>query len=182
MISATFFDLGDTLGVPVLSVDHRLERFEPFQFAQPVLKELREKGMRLGVISNTGEEPGARMNEVLGECALLGFFEPTLLVYSKDVGLKKDSPKIFHHAAKAAGLEETPEQCLFVGEDAAERGHAMTAGWRVCPHPSLVGECSQERNSATRGCKHPLAGAPILGGALERFPLVRCMSMFQAAP
>ena len=140
MISAIFFDLGDTLGVPVLSVDHRLERFEPFQFAQPVLKELREKRMRLGVISNTGEEPGARMNEVLGERALLGFFEPTLLVYSKDVGLKKDSPKIFHHTAKAAGLEETPEQCLFVGEDATERGHALTAGWRVCPHPLLVGE------------------------------------------
>jgi hypothetical protein len=114
VISAIFFDLGDTLGVPVLSVDHRLERFEPFQFAQPVLKELREKRMRLGVISNTGEEPGARMNEVLGECALLGFFEPTLLVYSKDAGLKKDSPKIFQHAAKAAGLAETPEQCLFV--------------------------------------------------------------------
>jgi len=70
-MSAIFFDMGDTLGVPVLSVDHRLERFEPFQFAQPVLKELPEKGMRLGVISNTGEEPGTRLNEVLAQVSQL---------------------------------------------------------------------------------------------------------------
>ncbi len=72
VISAIFFDLGDTLGVPVLSVDYRLERFEPFQFAPLVLKELREKEMRLGVISNTGEEPGARMNEVLERVRIAG--------------------------------------------------------------------------------------------------------------
>jgi FMN phosphatase YigB (HAD superfamily) len=76
VISAIFFDLDDTLGVPVLSIDRRLERFEPFQFAQPVLKELREKNLRLGVISNTGEEPGTRLNEVLGQCALV--YSPAL--------------------------------------------------------------------------------------------------------
>ncbi|MGB7789946.1 MAG: M20/M25/M40 family metallo-hydrolase [Terrimicrobiaceae bacterium] len=173
VISAIFFDLGDTLGVPVLSVDHRLERFEPFQFAQPVLKELRERAMRLGVISNTGEEPGARMNEVLGECALLGFFEPTLLVYSKDAGLKKDSPKIFQHAAKAAGLAETPEHCLFVGEDATERGHALTAGWRVCPHPLLVGEVLAGEELRYARIQAP-AGRERQSwvGALGRLPLV----------
>jgi leucyl aminopeptidase len=173
VISAIFFDLGDTLGVPVLSVDHRLERFEPFQFAQPVSMELREKGIRLGVISNTGEEPGARLNEILKQCALLDYFQPILLIYSKDVGLKKDSPKIFQHAAKAAGLEGMPEQCLFVGEDAAERGHAMTAGWRVCPHPLLVGEVLAGQELRYARIQAP-AGRESRSwtGALKQFPLL----------
>jgi bacterial leucyl aminopeptidase len=137
---AIFFDLGDTLGVPVLSWDRRLERFDPFPFAEPILTKLKALQLRLGVISNTGEEPGSRLNEVLEKAGLLQYFVPDLLVYSKDVGLKKDSPRIFQHAAKVAGLAATPEQCLFVGEDAAERGHAFAAGWGVCPHPLLVGE------------------------------------------
>ena len=173
MISAIFFDLGDTLGVPVLSIDRRLERFEPFQFAQPVLKELREKGMRLGVISNTGEEAGAQLNEVLSQCALLDYFEPILLIYSKDVGLKKDSPEIFQHAAKAAGLEGTPERCLFVGEDATERGHALTAGWRVCPHPLLVGEVLAGQELRYARVETPAdRESQSWGEALNRFPLV----------
>jgi leucyl aminopeptidase len=173
VISAIFFDLGDTLGVPVLSVDHSLERFEPFQFTQSVLMGLREKGMRLGVISNTGEEPGARLNEILKQCALLDYFEPILLIYSKDVGLRKDSPKIFQHAAKAAGLEATPEQCLFVGEDAAERAHALTAGWRVCPHPLLVSEVLAGQELRYARVQAPASReSRSWTGALNRFPLV----------
>ena len=135
-----FFDLGDTLGVPILSIDRKLERFDPFEFIHEVLADLRRKPLRLGVISNTGDESGTRVNEVLNQAGLLDFFDPALLVYSKEIGLQKDSPKVFHHAAKIAGLERRPEQCLFVGEDAYERGHALAAGWRVCPHPLLVGE------------------------------------------
>ena len=173
MISAIFFDLGDTLGVPVLSIDRRLECFEPFQFAQPVLKELREKNLRLGVISNTGEEPGTRLNEVLGQCALLDYFERTLLIYSKDVGLNKDSPKIFQHAAKAAGLKGMPEQCLFVGEDATERGHALTAGWCVCPHPLLVGEVLAGQELRYARVEAPAGReSQSWAAALNRFPLV----------
>jgi leucyl aminopeptidase len=171
-ISAIFFDLGDTLGVPVLSIDQRLERFEPFEFAQPVLEELREEGVRLGVISNTGQEPGARLNEVLKQCGLLDYFEPILLIYSKDVGLSKDSPEIFHHAAKTAGLE-APEQCLFVGEDARERGHAIAAGWRVCPHPLLIGEVLAGQELRYARVQAPSGReSQSWGGALNRFPLV----------
>jgi leucyl aminopeptidase len=140
MNPSIFFDLGDTLGVPILSIDRQLERFDPFEFARPVLADLHDKPLRLGIISNTGDEPGIRVNNVLRQAGLLDYFDPVLLIYSKDVGLKKDSPKIFRHAAKIAGLESRPEECLFVGEDAHERSHALAAGWRVCPHPLLVGE------------------------------------------
>ena len=139
-IDRIFFDLGDTLGVPILSIDRQLDRFDPFEFAGPLLADLRDRSLRLGVISNTGDESGTRVNQVLEQAGLLDYFDPALLVYSKDAGLKKDSPNIFRHAAEIAGLESRPEQCLFVGEDAHERSHALAAGWRVCPHPLLVGE------------------------------------------
>ena len=78
-------------------------------------------------------------------------FDPALLVYSKEVGLRKDSPEIFRHAARIAGLERRPEQCLFVGEDSHERSHALAADWRVCPHPLLIGEVLEgERLSYAR--------------------------------
>jgi bacterial leucyl aminopeptidase len=170
---AIFFDLGDTLGVPILSWDRRLERFDPFPFAEPILRELRAQRLRLGVISNTGEEPGSRLNEVLEKARLRQYFEPDLLVYSNDVGLKKDSPRIFQHAAKVAGLEATPEQCLFVGEDATERGHALGAGWGVCPHPLLVGEviAGQELQFVRIELPAPREGA-VWPVAFEGLPLV----------
>ncbi len=140
MATTIFFDLGDTLGVPVLSADLRLQRLDPFDFVPPILRKLKAAGIRLGVISNTGDEPAARVNEVLKVAGLLEFFDPALLIYSHEAGLKKDSPKIFLHAAEKAGLKATPDQCMFVGEDAHERNHAAAARWRVCPHPLLVDE------------------------------------------
>jgi FMN phosphatase YigB (HAD superfamily) len=113
---------------------------------------------------------------------LAGLLRRTLLIYSKNVGLKKDSPKIFQHAAKAAGLEGMPGQCLFVGEDATERGHALTAGWCVCPHPLLVGEVLAGRELRYTRVQAPLVEKVNLGlrpsiGSLS----CRCMSMEPAA-
>src|SRR5215212_1472679 len=64
----------------------------------------------------------------LSASKILDFFEPTLRIYSKEVGKKKDSPAIFGLAAQAAGMAGAPQRCLFVGEDGAERGFASTAG------------------------------------------------------
>lgn len=126
----------------MLDADRRLQRFDPFDFSAQVLDDLKGKGLRLGVISNTGDEPGSRLNQLLGQAGLFPFLDPALLLYSKDLGKEriKDSPEVFDYAAQLAGLEKTPERCLFVGEDARERGHALDAKWRVCPHPLLVSE------------------------------------------
>ncbi len=172
-IDSIFFDLGDTLGVPILSIDRQLERFEPFEFIGAVLEHLHDKPLRLGVISNTGDESGTRVNEVLNQAGLLDFFDPALLVYSKEVGLKKDSPKIFRHAAKIAGLEKRPEQCLFVGEGAHERSHALAAGWRVCPHPLLIGEVLEEEELRYARVEVPAARkSEPWRQTLRSFPLV----------
>ena len=91
---------------------------------------------------------------MLAPTGLLANFDPALLVYSGDepplvdntavppvvTPVTKQIPEIFQRAAKRAGLDATPERCLFVGEDATEREVAVSAGWQVCPHPLLVGE------------------------------------------
>ena len=134
-----FFDLGDTLGSPRFSIAPvRLERFDIYPFTPRVLGELRNAGHRLGIISNTGDDVGAHVDVVLANAGIRDFFEPALRIYSKDVGLKKDSPAIFQLASARAGLSATPQLCIFVGEDSSERVQARAAGFDICPHPLLV--------------------------------------------
>src|SRR3712207_2774006 len=101
MTKAVFFDLGDTLGEPTLSMPPpplHLVGFDLYPFVPDVLQQLRADGHRLGIISNTGEDTGARVDAVLAPTGILELFEEPLRVYSKDVGVTKDSPEIFHRA------------------------------------------------------------------------------------
>jgi FMN phosphatase YigB (HAD superfamily) len=135
MMRAAFFDLGDTLGTPVLSAPPiHLIGFEVFEVTVPVLDDLGgPDGLRLGVISNTGNDDGATVDAVLERAGIRDFFEPALRIYSRDVGLRKDSPEIFLLAAARAGV--APHECLFVGENPAERGFAAQAGFLVAARP-----------------------------------------------
>src|SRR4051812_22139569 len=136
-ITAVYFDLGDTLGTPVLSPPPiHLTGFEVFDVAMPVLDELRDLGLRLGVISNTGDDDGTAVDAVLGTAGIRDCFAPELRIYSRDVGLRKDSPAIFTLAAARAGA--AAGERLFVGEDAGERGFARQAGMATAPHPLLA--------------------------------------------
>lgn len=136
-IAAVFFDLGATLGSPILSPPPiHLVGFEVFDFTVLVLDELHRRGLRLGVISNSGDDDGKAVDAVLEHADIRDFFEPSLRIYSRDVGLRKESPKIFRLAAERAG--EPPHRCMFVGEDPAERAFAQQAGNRTVPHPLLV--------------------------------------------
>jgi FMN phosphatase YigB (HAD superfamily) len=147
-IAAVFFDLGDTLGIATLGGQpRRLLRFDVFPYLLPtpghpdrpgLLAELKARGLRLGVISNTGDERGPAINAILQPTGLLEHLDSTLLVYSGDEGVTKSSSKIFERAATRAGL--AAPRCLYVGEDPAERKVARVAKWVVCPHPLQVGE------------------------------------------
>jgi extracellular elastinolytic metalloproteinase len=138
-VKIIFFDLGDTLGQAVLSPPPvHLVEFDVFPFVGDLLTRLRARGLRLGIISNTGNDSGAHVDSVLARVGILDHFDPALRIYSRDIGLKKDSPRIFLAAAARAGEEHDPASCLFVGEDVAERAHAAAAGLRVCPHPLLI--------------------------------------------
>jgi len=140
-IATVFFDLGDTLGVAsVGGTPRRLVGFDLFGFTLGLLRDLKSRGLRLGVISNTGTEGAVAVNAILQPTGVLADLDPALLVYSADEGVTKASPEIFRRAADRAGFATTPERCLYVGEDAAERVVAVSAGWQVCSHPLMVAE------------------------------------------
>jgi leucyl aminopeptidase len=137
-IGVTYFDIGQTLGTPQLTPAMKLERLDVFPYIPAILRELSGQGVRLGIISNTGDETADKINAVIKDSGLYNYFDQDLLIYSSQVGQKKNSPEIFELAAQAAG--QSPGSCLFVGEDARERGFAAQAGMLVCPHPLLASD------------------------------------------
>jgi leucyl aminopeptidase len=67
-----FFDIGDTLGSVRLSPrqPHRLERLEVYPQVTDVLQQLRDNGVRLGIISSIGQETEENVGRVLEETGL----------------------------------------------------------------------------------------------------------------
>jgi FMN phosphatase YigB (HAD superfamily) len=128
--------------------------FDVFPFVPAVVADLKSRGLKLGIISNTGNERAAAINGVLAPTGLLDTFDPALLVYSGDEAplvdnstvpptvtpVTKRVPEIFRRAARRAKHARAPQRCLFVGEDAHEREVAISAGFQACPHPLLVSE------------------------------------------
>lgn len=137
--SVVFFDIGRTLGIPKISPPpSRLEGLDTYPDIPNVLQQLKDNSLKIGIISNTGNETEDDMRRVLEEARIYSFFEPSLLIYSSVVGFRKPSPEIFRLAAERAGHATEPENCLFVGEDSKERKAAHDLGWQVVPHPRLV--------------------------------------------
>ena len=131
-----FFDIGDTLASPILDAG-RLSRLEVYRFVPEVLARLQAGGpevpVALGLISNTGDETAARLNDVLADAGLLAFVDASLCLFSSIEGLDKSQPAFFGLARDRAGLPAS--RCLFVGENAEERAVAASVGFRVSPHP-----------------------------------------------
>jgi bacterial leucyl aminopeptidase len=137
--SVVFFDIGDTLGTANIShPDLRLEGIDLYSYIPSILQQLKDNGLKIGIISNTGKETIESMKLVLEAAQIYHFFEPDLLIYSSVVGVNKPSPEIFRLAAQRAGHAQTPQHCLFVGEDSKERKVAKDVGFNVVPHPRLI--------------------------------------------
>ena len=127
-----FFDIGETLATARLDANGQLIGFTVLPGVQAALDGLRERSLRMGIISNRGTIPGKTVIRALDASGLLGFFDPRLIIFAR-----KDSPAPFADAAATAGV--APAECFFVGENKEERSHALSAGFaRVIPHPSHV--------------------------------------------
>jgi putative hydrolase of the HAD superfamily len=95
--------------------------------AEPTLAALRERGLRIGLISNTAW-PAEMHLEDLEEVGVLPYLEHP--IFSGEIGIWKPNPAIFQHALAALGV--APEQAVFVGDSPREdiRG-AQSAGMRA---------------------------------------------------
>ena len=128
-----------------------------YPYVANVLGELRDRGTRLGIISDRGPFRAEDVNQALAAAGLLDFFEPELVIYGR-----KDSPRIFEQAVGQAGA---PERVLFVGEDPNERAHALQAGLLVAPHPHLaIAVLEDGAPSATSASQSPTAMLARTGG------------------
>ena len=78
--------------------------------ARATLEALRERGLRLGLITNGPRIKQQHKVDRLGVRHLL----ETVLV-SAEVGLEKPDPRIFHRAAGDLGV--APGRCLFIGDN-----------------------------------------------------------------
>jgi HAD superfamily hydrolase (TIGR01549 family) len=91
--------------------------------ALPVLGDLRERGLRIGAVSNVGFDLRPVL-EGLGLLALLG-----AVVLSYEVGAVKPDPGIFR--AACAALDVAPEETLMVGDHEEADGGAGAVGMRT---------------------------------------------------
>lgn len=118
-VSVIFFDLGGTL---VRVGGHWVPG------ARNLLLELRSRGLRLGVISNSGGLNLARLRPHLPRDFDPSWFEPELIVLSGEVGIEKPDPDIFEVAIDRAGVPA--ESCLFCSEDTLDVLVAQRSGMR----------------------------------------------------
>jgi FMN phosphatase YigB (HAD superfamily) len=128
--TVVFFDIGDTLGNGVFSSGN-LARIEIFPAAMEVVKELSEKNIRVGIITDPGNTSQDLILSLLQDTGIFAFVDRGLIVQGA-----KNVTAIFTGAAALAGV--TPAKCVFVGENSAERGVAAAAGFNVAAAPDRV--------------------------------------------
>ncbi len=89
---------------------------------------LRQRGVRIGLISNTGRTPGRVLRIILQRAGLLDHFDG--LTFSDEAGIRKPDPRIFRWTLNKLGAR--PEGAAHVGDDlAADVGGAQSAGLRA---------------------------------------------------
>ena len=94
----------------------------------PVLDELRSRGIRLGVVTNSSQPMSLRDHE-LRQHGLLPYF-PDCRLAAADVGYLKPHPRIFHCALERIGV--APAEAVFIGDNPiADVSGALGVGMRA---------------------------------------------------
>jgi putative hydrolase of the HAD superfamily len=115
--------------------------------AGEAVRALTARGLRLGIVSNTGRTPGVVLRRILERYDLLRYFEAIAISYSDEVGFRKPDSRIFERTLDALGVE--PARALHVGDNpdhdvagAREFGmrtaHYVIAGRTASPHADIV--------------------------------------------
>jgi len=86
----------------------------PVSGAPEAVHRLQERGLRLGIVSDTGFRPGRVLRRQLAATGILDCFEPAGLAFSDEVGVPKPHPRIFEAALRGLGVE--PGEAVHVGD------------------------------------------------------------------
>jgi putative hydrolase of the HAD superfamily len=81
--------------------------------AAELLAQLKERGLRVGLISNTGRTPGYALREILAGLGLADSID--VMVFSNEHGYCKPLPSIFEELRR--GLDVAYEELMFVGDN-----------------------------------------------------------------
>ena len=84
----------------------------PHPAAVTALRQVKEMGFRLGLISNTGMTPGVAFRRFMAEHGLLDYFDA--LTFSDEVKVAKPAPEIFLRTLRA--LDAVPAQAIHIGD------------------------------------------------------------------
>ena len=115
--------------------------------AREAVRALAARGLRLGIVSNTGRTPGVVLRRILERYDLLRYFEAIAISYSDEVGFRKPDARIFKRTVDALGVEAA--RALHVGDNpdhdvvgACEFGmrtaHYAIEGRRASPRADIV--------------------------------------------
>jgi phosphoglycolate phosphatase-like HAD superfamily hydrolase len=126
-VSVVYFDLGSTL------VKRAPDAPRPniwIDGSQDALIRLKESGVRLGVLSNTGNFSWQQVREeILPEDFDATIFEEDLIVVSSAVGVQKPDAGIFIYSIEHAGVP--PGDILFITESVDHVIAAQASGMRA---------------------------------------------------
>lgn len=101
--------------------------------AAPVLRALRARGIKVGVLSNT-MWPRSAHEQVFSRDGVLGLIDGA--VYSSEIPWVKPHPEAFRAAMRAVGASD-PAECVFVGDRPYDDVHgAKSAGMRAVLVPN----------------------------------------------
>ena len=150
-----------------LTEDH----WSPMPGVYAVLEALRREGLRLGLISNAGNE--ANVHRLIDRASLRPYFDPILI--SAALGLRKPNPALFEIVIQAWGL--SPEEAVMIGDTlGADILGAQNAGMHQI---WLTADAETPANRAHAGTIIPEATA----SALADIPaLVRRLSGSPVSP
>ena len=87
----------------------------PMPGAVEALRALSARGIRLGIVSNTGRTPGVVLRRILERHDMLRYFDAVAIAYSDEVGFRKPDARIFARALDALKVE--PARALHVGDN-----------------------------------------------------------------
>lgn len=127
----------------------------------PVFEELRSRGVKVGVLSNT-IWPRAWHEEFFRRDGVLQLIDAA--VYTSEIPWTKPSPRAFAAAVAALGLGD-PERCVYVGDRLYDDiWGAQNAGMRAIhvPHSTIPKDQEGNREGNPDAVAHRLAEIPAL--------------------